>query len=312
MWKTFYSLFRDLPNEQEMYKAIASVGTLLLNLGELTSDNPRHEPDLTESTERSPKLSDCSPMSSYSSEIPEKLEGINSGGAPGQGCDSTSNVSDTSCPQARLYEALADAAASIGSSSTSRDGSPTEDDYVRVGSEEGLSSPELIELDEESAAAGHTAGTSGEFTETSEDLTEAYGKFTNAFEKLRETPETFPESSGRPNGSGDNEDLENLKTARKAECEIPLKSNEETAGSIDDTAQSGRLEPRLTQKRRSSGAVDSSWLITFEQFLASVLTEPLLVQYFEEETDIEDVINTVKTEGVRNFVRDPRRSLIVE
>jgi hypothetical protein len=74
----------------------------------------------------------------------------------------------------------------------------------------------------------------------------------------------------------------------------------------------GKAEGGKSGRRRSSGNVDPHWAITFEQFLASVLTEPLLVEYFEEETNIEEIINTVKTEGVRDFVRDPRRSISVQ
>lgn len=282
-----------------MYKAIASVGTLLLKLGEFTSDKSREEPVLTEENgDNSPKLSEhndfskqrkCSPKSPRLLKISGKLNDFNIGRMFVQDPDNVSCASDSS--SGRLRDALADAAASIGSPSTSHDGSANGDDFIRVGSEEGLSSPEIIELEDDSK-----------------------GVVTNEISQcLPRTSERYTTTSYSINESGDVDET-TLKPEKRPETadESPLKSHEGTSAISEERGQSSKVDPKGTIERRPSGAVDPSWLITFEQFLASILTEPLLVQYFEEETDIEDVINTVKTEGVRNFVKDPRRSFSVE
>ena len=48
------------------------------------------------------------------------------------------------------------------------------------------------------------------------------------------------------------------------------------------------------------GGADFDWCVTFEQVLASMLTEPILVDFFEEKTDLTDAMNAFRT---RRLVR---------
>ena len=68
----------------------------------------------------------------------------------------------------------------------------------------------------------------------------------------------------------------------------------ETCSTIADGVGATRDESRPASTRCSSvsstSLVDLDWSITFEQFLATILTEPPLVKYFEEQIDINGAI----------------------
>lgn len=310
LWKTFYSLFRDLPNEQELYKAIASVGTLLLNLGELSAPDTRFEnsSNLCNSTVDNPSTL-SKPVGDNSSNRPEPVHSMSnhldssnsSHRLLGQSPSSGSPLSDSGSVQRRLCEALADAATDC--SPGSRERNANDDEFIRVGSEDSLlSSPEVIDLDDE-AKLNVQIDSDRMLSATSE-------KTTISSDRAPCDSETF--TNGHEVSDHSAKDSETLtKTVENLtdhECEKDGSSSFERVGNGTRDVK----ESEETERRRSTGNVDPYWCITFEQFLASVLTEPLLVEYFEEQTNIEEIINTVKTEGVRDFVRNPRRSLSVE
>lgn len=54
----------------------------------------------------------------------------------------------------------------------------------------------------------------------------------------------------------------------------------------DDTVLVGREARSLLAPSRNGGSVDTEWSISFEQILASILTESVLVNFFEKRMDI--------------------------
>ncbi|EDO49828.1 predicted protein [Nematostella vectensis] len=89
------------------------------------------------------------------------------------------------------------------------------------------------------------------------------------------------------------------------------KSAEETAQSLDSSLSERLVECAPTPSESgassqalgpgSTGLIDSLWSISFEQFLASMLTEPYLVHYFEEQVDVIERLKRLKTEGISSF-----------
>lgn len=308
-----------------MYRAIASVGTLLLNLGELTAGNPDANPVKTVAGAASDPSKSAVENSSNWSEIVEgqkRSENIlsnetNSSKLDGRSSNS-SPMSDTGSVQQRLCEALADAAEDC--EPFSHGANTNDDEFIRVGSEDSLlSSPEVIDLDDDSS--NQCIGTE-QLTRKSEGCTKAptdSNCHTNNSDHRAEVPKSRTKNFGHSTNNSD--DSIESKRQEKSEETVPnsipfTEDKTEELTDISEGVTTKRLSSETSEtvrtRRRSSGALNLSWFITFEQFLASVLTEPLLVEYFEEQTNIEEIINTVKTEGVRDFVRDPRRSHSVE
>ena len=63
---------------------------------------------------------------------------------------------------------------------------------------------------------------------------------------------------------------------------------EEVGKDVDDV--DGADEPKVEElqvEEKSANPYDSNWSITFEQFLASILTEPALVDHFSEKVDLQ-------------------------
>ena len=294
-----------------MYKAIASVGTLLLNLGELSvkvpetslENSPSLSKPVVENSSNQTKPVHGNSLSNNETDFDEELD---------QGLTSGSPFSDTASAQRRLCEALADAAADC--SSGSYEGNTDDNEFIRVGSEESLlSSPEVIDLDDDSKCSVTVSSrlenseqntSSSDRAKVIQPLTKNHEGCTKDSDNLaKNTNDDTKPCEGSSKVSGSAKDPDNGEETVESSP-----NNGKSSQSVEnDPGEGGNMG-----RRRSSGNVDPYWCITFEQFLASVLTEPLLVEYFEEQTNIEEVINTVKTEGVRDFVRDPRRSISVE
>ena len=63
---------------------------------------------------------------------------------------------------------------------------------------------------------------------------------------------------------------------------------EEVGKDVDDV--DGADEPKVEElqvEEKSAKPYDDNWSITFEQFLASILTEPALVDHFSEKVDLQ-------------------------
>lgn len=63
----------------------------------------------------------------------------------------------------------------------------------------------------------------------------------------------------------------------------------------EDKPDSTSERPRhMSETSDSSGKPDTDWLITFEQFLASMLTEPPVVKYFEQMVNVSPLVQTLR------------------
>jgi hypothetical protein len=250
-----YSLFRELPNEQQMYQAIAAVGNILLKLGEFGEEYGASTPVDNNSSENNIVNSYDSEKSSESPNLPE-------------GVTTSSELASS----ALLKEVLADAARSSESSLSSPVRSTTGDDYVLVQDEDGFSSPENFDV---------------EGNEVTDNLSNLYLKLENT--KI---------TSANANSTSENQ--EGL-SASGYNVNIPGLGD--VSGVYEPDVTSSGTEPQDTDldDRSTPGLVDSHWSISFEQYLASMLTEPYLVHYFEQQIDVLERLKRLKTEGINSF-----------
>lgn len=267
MWKTLYSLFRDLPNEQDMYRAIASVGTLLLNLGEISSEK---SVELT-SNQRPCVSEDISKLSLHDQ---DKVKNSKGPAREKEEYFCKENLSsEDDIHQQRVCKALADAATDIVT--TIHDNDKMNVECIPIANDEGhFSGSHIIALADESES------------QTTSDLSSKMLNFsqtnTDTSHKINSCENSTPDS---------------------------LKRDDFGKGCVENVSHRSRSN---SMRRRSSGNVDPYWCITFKQFFASIHTEPLLVEYFEKQINIEEIITTVKTEGLGDFLRNPRRSKSLE
>uniref|UniRef100_H3CBI3 TBC1 domain family member 9B n=1 Tax=Tetraodon nigroviridis TaxID=99883 RepID=H3CBI3_TETNG len=89
------------------------------------------------------------------------------------------------------------------------------------------------------------------------------------------------------------------------ESQVCLEAAATPASTERDTGCSGSLqpedvgeEPRLVggAEQRQGSVLDADWSVTFEQVLASLLTEPPLVDYFERKRDIQSKVEACKAQ----------------
>jgi len=80
-----------------------------------------------------------------------------------------------------------------------------------------------------------------------------------------------------------------IKNCDQNECNDDIESNKHTE------EQSG--ESLQEKSKRSNSKVEDDWSITFEQFFASILTEPPLVQFFSKQNEIKEPLETYMKNG---------------
>ena len=310
LWKTLYSLFRELPNEQEMYQSIASVGNMLLKLGEfggeLDTSGEKH-------TDQQPK-SDALDQFMDPLHVAE-LESSTSNADDLLAVPNEITVTSELESSTLVKEALIDAARSSESSLSSPVRSSNGEDFVLVGSDEGFSTPEPVPSEENS---------------TRDTLDEVYNKLSlsNPVSPRGQSSVTAAESRvSNPKDynphllvvkQGDqltgNVSNQSYRQPSSGTLNIDQSHDETSSRELDmdqsnDRPLSGVLGADQSNERPSSGALDLEWSICFEQFLASMLTEPYLVHYFEETVDVIQRLKKMKTEGIGSFRNASRTSL---
>ena len=312
LWKTLYSLFRELPNEQEMYQSIASVGNMLLKLGEFGGE-------LDTSGE---KTADQQPKSDAVDQFMDPLHVTELESSTFNSLDPLAGPNEVTVTSdlgssSLVKEALIDAARSSESSLSSPVRSSNGDDFILVESDEGFSTPEQVISEEH-----NTLGT----------LDEVYNKLTlaNPVSSCGSQSKVIDAAKNRTSDPKVyNSQLLVAKQGDQTTGNVVTHSHEKpsswtlgmgqsddepSSGTLDldqsnDRPLSGALDPDQSNERPSSGALDLEWSICFEQFLASMLTEPYLVHYFEETVDVIQRLKKMKTEGMGSFRNASRTSL---
>lgn len=304
LWKTMYSLFRELPNEQEMYQAIASVGNMLLKLGEFGGELDTNVEITTGQQSKGVDLDQfmdplhVAELESSSASTVDLLTG-------------PSEVTVTSELESStlMKEALMDAARSSESSLSSPVRSSTGDDFVLVGSDEGFSTPEPVVCE----------------TNTQDTLDKVYNKLSLGDPLLAAESKTVDQkdynsrllvvkqgqqpSEGLNKRNNQSNEGPSSGTFHTTQSHVRHSSGSSDIDQSNDRLPSRALDTDQSNERPSSGALDLDWSICFEQFLASMSTEPYLVHYFDETVDVIQRLKKMKTEGIGSFRNASRTNL---
>ncbi|XP_060561507.1 TBC1 domain family member 9B-like [Ruditapes philippinarum] len=228
MWKTLYDLFGGDPQEQELYHAIATVGTLLLEIGEVGKRFYLHREE--------PLSSSCASTESASE---------------------TNSLAQAFIPEIKedspLVESKTELSNEIGDNSLNKAADGAAGDTV---------------TDEVSSKVGELDIN----VETDGDKPEKIVSKKSDQEEI--TPDHFCEQSDLVS--------EQSATDNGSLASVSAKRGERTISTC-------------------SSKIDIDWSISFEQFLASMLTEPALVRYFERPMDLHDAID--KTRNRRLLMR---------
>lgn len=209
MWKTLYDMFGGEPKEQELYHSIATVGTLLLEIGEVGKQFYLHREELLSSSSFEASTESASESSSLAqSTIPEIKEEIK------EDMEFIESKTEQSDEVTEIINKTADGA-----------GDAVVDDV----------STKLEELDLEN--------------EPEKDQ-----NVTVVSEKVKQS---------------DNSTVDNANVAGAS-----VRQGERTIS--------------------TSSKVDVDWSISFEQFLASMLTESALVKYFEKSIDLQEAVDKTR------------------
>ena len=304
LWKTLYSLFRELPNEQEMYQSIASVGNMLLKLGEFGGELDTSGEKTTaqqakgESLDRFMDPLHVAEFESSTSDSVDLLAGPNE-------VTVTSELGSSSL----VKEALIDAARSSESSLSSPVRSSNGEDFVLVGSDDGFSTPERV------PSEGNT---------TQDTLHEVYNKLSVSdplylpdvpfVENRTSNPDSHLLVVKQEHQMTGNVTNQSHDKPSSGTLDMDQSRGDPSSGTLgldqsNDSHVSGALGITQSNERPSSGALDLEWSICFEQFLASMLTEPYLVHYFEGTVDVIQRLKKMKTEGVGSFRNASKTSM---
>ena len=137
-------------------------------------------------------------------------------------------------------------------------------------------------------------------------------KFNNGTKKIKTAAAQAPPPSSREEGPGDGGSGESRLCEALADAHLepqPLNMSDEEAKddmslSSYSVVSSSSLQCKditddtvlIGGEQRQGNVLDVDWSITFEQVLASLLTEPPLVDYFERKVDIQSKIVSCKTQ----------------
>jgi len=262
-------MFSDQQDEQKLYHSIATVATLLLQIGEVgkafqsqtaqwhkvNSDMPAGDESCDESCDGTGEKQQrvvktasgdgcCEGQGGKSAEVVEDLAGTGQVGATGKDCGSGDKEDH------RRLEITTD------SGTGDKDASKVKIENVR-----------------------HENG-----SKETEERNEESPKLDNVCKEK----DTFqPDVTQNTNGAK-SQVVKETDSLCGAGADRPIDASQSTTaigraeGPIDESRSVSTRQTSVS----SCSLVDLDWSITFEQFLASILTEPPLVKYFEEQIDI--------------------------
>lgn len=215
LWKTLYDMFGDHPDEQGLYHAIATVGTLLLEIGEV---GKQFYLKPSASMDSAPSLS-VSEITPNDSENPESF--------------------------------------------------PKSDERKEDNNEtEPNSQKENLEC--------KPSNQEPEFSDKSTNQEAVSATLDADMHRLHVSDISTPDES-LPQVSSD--------LPKPADSALPVQSEGQTdSGVIDNHSSNMSSSPSYSHKP------DSDWSISFEQFIASVLTESSLVNFFDQTFDVSPFI----------------------
>ena len=286
-----YSLFRESADkEQELYQAVARAGTLLLQIGDAARQEEETKSSSDSSFVKSYEIDEDKPVSSEQqsvfstqTQLPNSATRVRSSDQQSIKPDNSETSPNDNIPDdlglnirvqgMTLAEALADAQRSL-SSSPGRAESIKSEDYV------------YVDDSQESKA-------SSEISQNNFARTEYEGMIGSSYKEIASC-------------IGDSPEIIYKELETEATQSSPLKKSEKVAGQkvSDLTLRTSRVVPGASDTPVDSGTVSDKWKVGFRQFIACVLSEPSLVEFFEQRYDLKDALENAKSEGLQTKSSD--------
>ncbi|KAJ8049699.1 TBC1 domain family member 9 [Holothuria leucospilota] len=228
--KMLYDMFGDHPNEQEMYKGLASAGSLLFELGEVS-------------------------RKFYMKSTP-----------------SSGSESATSTPTTNIFGKELKKL-SVAGASSSQDQGKNDSREISSPSAKGDGKEDARDAESKGEGKDEASGSSSEGKEETSDIAMQERDVDVTVQDTRK--KLVPEGVGEFKRSTDEERKEGEKQLL-----------EEQGGSMGTNGAQIQRPTNLAALEKEENEEMVDWQITFEQFLASMLTETALVEFFEDKPDI--------------------------
>lgn len=285
-------MFREsAEKEQELYQSVARAGTLLLQIGDAANKQDETKSSSNCSFVKSCEIDEDRPKQVILQEeqAQNDQQSVPSLGKPMQertvGIEEPSNLSEELELNVRiqgmsLTEALADAQRSL-SSSPGRTESIKSEDYVYVDESQDsgpMISPETSQNNLAKAEYESIIGSSYK------EIASCIGESSDILYKELETEAIHSSPLKDPSSS------------RRKMSDGTVGSSSEVSG-----PSNGSVE---------QGTVSDKWEIGFRQFMACVLSEPSLVDFFEQRYDLKDALDKAKHDGLQTCSKSTDDSLI--
>ena len=306
--KTLYDMFVEHPHEQRIYHSLATVGTLLLQIGDVGKKFMLKTTDSVVTSSSSVE-SDLS-MELVASALQEAAD---SGDAKATGAGdvqdaSASDVQATSSSDVPLLAGFA-----LKTDTTKEGKSLSRSDVITEIERASADATPVVEVISKGTDLTGQAHTDVNVDVLKEDRSELASDVNK--------PKTDAIIGGTEvSVAGKTEAEHDVETALKDYVNIEKEQTVETVSTTDDNDSFVHIEESLVDslaeganqigdsrfyvtlttdgadnwqmpsKRDVSSHIDWDWSITFEQFLASMLTEPALVEYFEAKADLSSYI----------------------
>ncbi|XP_046333198.2 TBC1 domain family member 9-like isoform X1 [Haliotis rufescens] len=257
MWKTLYDMFNEHEEEQQLYHAIATIGTLLLQIGEVGKRFMRK----SESGDSSLFTESDLPLSSS--------------------IDSQSDMSIS--PSQRTLESSSPFESHLNTPTNSSNPSADKDN---------LTNKTLAEGDNAVAIKDPNSNvTDGE---------DSIAKGDNADKSKGDNSHAKGDNSDKSKGDNSQKELKTEDSLKENVSEEENGNSSQKSGNSADASRESRSsvasegQQSYEESSPNSSKPDSEWSISFEQFLASMLTEPVLVKYFEKQYNVCDSVSKMR------------------
>ena len=268
LWRSLYSLFRESADkEQELYQAVARAGTLLLQIGDAANQEDPPRPSSESSLGKSCESDDYRPMRVDFTKKPldSDQQGFSLVGKQvASDSDASSNdiiIADE--PELNVQVQGMTLTEALADAQRSLSSSPGRDENVKsedyVYVDNGQEYRTSPAVSQNVAKADYDGMTGSSY----KDIASCIGQAPDVLYKEDEN--------------------ETAKSSKSLELPIETSS----------------CRPRTANATTDPGTVSDKWEVGFRQFIACVLSEPALSEFFEKRYDLKAILDKAKHEGLQ-------------
>jgi len=269
LWRSLYSLFRESADkEQELYQAVARAGTLLLQIGDAANQEDPPRPSSESSFGKSCESDDYRPMRVDFSKktLDSDQQGLSLVGKQAAS-DSDASLNDVIIadePELNVQVQGMTLTEALADAQRSLSSSPGRDESVKSEEYVYVNSGQEYRTSPAVSQNGVAKADYGGMTGSSyKDIASCIGEAPNVMYKGDES-----------------------ETAKSSK-------------SLELTIETSSCKPRTANATTDPGTVSDKWEVGFRQFIACVLSEPALSEFFEKRYDLKAILDKAKHEGLQ-------------